>query len=100
MTTPQGPACDICHDEPSVMSVMNLADHEQLLIGSGCLVTWLQGMLGMLTGAEEDAETPDAAGPPSPEADAAGAAAGEGGAGPGDSGPAPPGRPRRKAAAK
>lgn len=45
------------------MSVMNLADHEQLLIGAGCLPTWLQGMLGMLTGATEDAEDQAPAGP-------------------------------------
>lgn len=60
MTQPMGPPCDMCKEEPAVMSVMNLADHEQLLIGSACLLPWCQGMVGMLTGAEEDAESADA----------------------------------------
>lgn len=69
MTQPIGPPCDLCKEEPAVMSVMNLADHEQLLVGPACLLPYFQGMVGMLSGAPEDAEAPgsEATEPPAGE---------------------------------
>lgn len=79
MTTPQGPPCDLCKEEPAVMSVMNLIDHEQLLIGPACLLPYFKGMVGAMSGAEgdtdgqgdADAQTP-APGSVPPAADGAG----------------------------
>lgn len=65
---PAGPPCDICREEPAVMSVMNLADHEQLLVGASCLLPYFQGMVGMLGGAEADAEATADSGADAPTA--------------------------------
>lgn len=97
MNQPMGPPCDICKDEPAVMSVMNLADHEQLLVGPNCLLPYFQGMVGMLSGAEEDAEAGGSEGTEPPAGESAVPPAESPEAGTGTTGGKRPARPRARA---
>lgn len=92
-----GPPCDLCREEPAVMSVMNLADHEQLLVGPACLLPYFQGMVGALSGAEADAEADAEAGSEPAGPEAAVPPAGPTEAQAGDPAPARPARSRSRA---
>lgn len=66
---PAGPPCDMCQDEPAVMSVMNLADYSTLTVGAACLVAFHMSAIQQLTGLEPDTTPPaEAAADPAPAA--------------------------------
>lgn len=56
MTTPGGAPCDLCGEELAVISVMQLATFDQLLIGQNCLLPWVAALRAQLTGQQDDAD--------------------------------------------
>ena len=100
-TQPTTAPCDLCGDEPSVFSMMNLVEYAQLNIGQACLVPFYVSQLQALTGQEPDLHEPgksdgEPASPPAePAGEPAGKPAGEPASEPGpDAGPPAP-RARR-----
>ena len=63
---PAGPPCDLCGNEPPIMSVMNLADYSTVQVGPGCLPEFLAGLLASVRGPETPAEDPAAEPEPEP----------------------------------
>lgn len=49
--------CDLCSEEPAVMSQMNLSTWETVRVGANCMVPFLLSMIQSLTGMEPDLTT-------------------------------------------
>jgi hypothetical protein len=47
---PPGPPCDVCGDEPAVMSIYNYADYQQLKLGGQCAPNVMRGIADAMDG--------------------------------------------------
>jgi len=55
--TAPGPPCDLCGEEPAILSLMNFADYSQIKVGAACASTFLRGVAGQIDGNTEDTVT-------------------------------------------
>lgn len=47
---PPGPPCDVCEDEPAVLSLLNYADYQQLKLGANCAPDVMRGIADGMDG--------------------------------------------------